>query len=80
MTKGCGELYCSVQCRDQHWLRGHKLLCVGPIPDDVAPSHPLVLYKMHAGETHLVSQSVSLHLPSAAEMDHEIMEHGVPII
>lgn len=42
-------MYCSPACRDAHWARGHRLLCVGPIREEEAGSHPLVLYKMHAG-------------------------------
>ena len=48
--QACGELYCSAACRDVHWARGHRLLCVGPVPEEQAGTHPLVLYKMHAGK------------------------------
>lgn len=50
MSQACGELYCSISCRDAHWARGHCFLCVGPIPEQEAGQHPLVLFKMHAGK------------------------------
>lgn len=65
-SQACGELYCSPSCRDEHWARGHRLLCVGPIPDDQAATHPLVLFKMHAVRTNeiflLVADVVALIL------------------
>lgn len=63
---GCGELYCSAVCRDAHWARGHRLLCVGPVPDSEAATHPLVLYKVHAMQSNeiflLVADVVALIL------------------
>jgi hypothetical protein len=63
---GCGELYCTPECRDEHWARGHRLLCVGHISDSEAATHPLVLYKMHAVQTNeiflLVADVVALVL------------------
>ncbi|CAN0395155.1 unnamed protein product, partial [Ectocarpus sp. 13 AM-2016] len=42
---GCGEVYCSPRCRSEHWDRCHRLLCVGPVPDEEAQSHPLVEFR-----------------------------------
>eukprot|EP01048_Picozoa_sp_COSAG05_P017662 COSAG05_NODE_2451_length_3047_cov_5.200136_2_plen_421_part_01 len=42
---GCGECYCSPQCRSAA-AGTHRLLCVGPIPDD-EPDHPLLRFKLH---------------------------------
>jgi len=42
---GCGEKYCSEECRNQSYVEHHQLLCVGPITD---PMHPLVLFKQYA--------------------------------
>ena len=30
---GCGEVYCSIECRDVHWQRCHQLLCTGSIDE-----------------------------------------------
>jgi hypothetical protein len=44
-------MYCSEACRDEHFsVRGHRLLCVGPVPEAEAAAHPLVQFKLHAGE------------------------------
>ncbi len=63
---GCGEIYCSAVCRDAHWARGHCLLCVGPVPESEAATHPLVLYKVHAMQSNeiflLVADVVALIL------------------
>jgi len=63
---GCGELYCTPECREEHWNRGHRLLCVGHISESEAATHPLVLYKMHALRTNeiflLVADVVALVL------------------
>ncbi|CBN78619.1 conserved unknown protein [Ectocarpus siliculosus] len=48
---GCGEVYCSPRCRSEHWERCHRLLCVGPVPDEEAQSHPLVEFRIHAMQT-----------------------------
>ncbi|CAM9191439.1 unnamed protein product [Ectocarpus sp. 4 AP-2014] len=48
---GCGEVYCSPRCRSEHWERCHRLLCVGPVPDEEAQSHPLVEFRVHAMQT-----------------------------
>lgn len=65
-TMRCGEMYCSQKCREEHWDRGHRLLCVGHIPEHEAGSHPLVQYKMHALRTNeiflLVADVVALVL------------------
>lgn len=45
-SQGCGEVYCSEDCRQQHFERCHHLLCVGPIPAEEAPSHPLVQFRV----------------------------------
>eukprot|EP00638_Chattonella_subsalsa_P003696 CAMPEP_0117749740 /NCGR_PEP_ID=MMETSP0947-20121206/9905_1 /TAXON_ID=44440 /ORGANISM="Chattonella subsalsa, Strain CCMP2191" /LENGTH=464 /DNA_ID=CAMNT_0005567679 /DNA_START=259 /DNA_END=1653 /DNA_ORIENTATION=- len=47
----CGEVYCSEACRDLHFRRCHRMLCTGPIPDEIAHEHPLIKFKMHAVET-----------------------------
>jgi len=63
---GCGELYCTPECREEHWARGHRLLCVGHISESEAATHPLVLYKMHAVQTNeiflLVADVIALVL------------------
>lgn len=43
---GCGEVYCSAACR-RAAAPSHRLLCVGPVPDDW-PDHPLLRFKLHA--------------------------------
>jgi len=46
---GCGELYCSEECRDRHWTaKGHRVLCTGAISEDEAVDHPLICFKVHA--------------------------------
>lgn len=30
---GCGEIYCSDECRDKAWSEYHALLCVGARPE-----------------------------------------------
>lgn len=47
----CGELYCSVVCQENHYSRCHKLLCVGNIAVEDAPTHPLIEFKMNSIET-----------------------------
>ena len=48
----CGEVYCSEQCRENHWsTKGHRLLCTGLISDDEADVHPLINFKIHAMTT-----------------------------
>lgn len=44
-SQGCGEFYCSQQCRSEAWERNHRFLCVGLITD---ANHPLVKFKEHA--------------------------------
>eukprot|EP00928_Gymnodinium_smaydae_P087001 TRINITY_DN71367_c0_g1_i1.p1 TRINITY_DN71367_c0_g1~~TRINITY_DN71367_c0_g1_i1.p1 ORF type:complete len:498 (+),score=112.77 TRINITY_DN71367_c0_g1_i1:76-1494(+) len=44
---GCGELYCSEQCRDAAYGHSHNLLCTGPITTE---DHPLLKFKYHALE------------------------------
>ena len=49
---GCGEFYCSEDCRDIHWERkGHKWLCTGPVREDEIETHPLIKFKVHATQT-----------------------------
>ncbi|CAN0450994.1 unnamed protein product, partial [Scytosiphon promiscuus] len=48
---GCGEVYCSSECRSDHWTRCHRLLCVGPISEEDAGDHPLVAFRIHAMQT-----------------------------
>ena len=47
---GCGSLYCSPSCRDDHAnMKGHHLVCVGPVDEE----HPLYIYNvlsMESGE------------------------------
>jgi len=50
-TQACGELYCSVKCRDQAWHGSHCMLCVGHVPDEEAAAHPLVQFKVFAVQT-----------------------------
>ena len=55
---GCGELYCSEECRESSWLHGHRLLCVGRCKDE---SHPLYQFKVLA-LTHCESFSLSAQI------------------
>ncbi|CAM9363677.1 unnamed protein product [Discosporangium mesarthrocarpum] len=48
---GCGEVYCSQECCEEHLERCHSLLCVGPVPEEDALSHPLVALRVHAMQT-----------------------------
>ncbi|CAM9352257.1 unnamed protein product [Choristocarpus tenellus] len=48
---GCGEVYCSPSCTDEHFTRCHGLLCVGPVPEEEAMTHPLVAFRVHAMKT-----------------------------
>lgn len=50
-SKNCGELYCSIECRNQHWKHTHNLTCTGDITDEEASSHPLIQFKTHAATT-----------------------------
>jgi len=47
-TGGCGELYCSIECRDLSFQLYHNFLCVGPIKEEDSTVHPLILFKQHA--------------------------------
>jgi hypothetical protein len=38
-------------CHQNHWCRGHKLLCTGSITDEEADSSSLLQFKIHACET-----------------------------
>eukprot|EP00752_Nemacystus_decipiens_P011537 g10245.t1 len=49
--EGCGEVYCSARCRSEHWSRSHRLLCVGPVPEEGAQDHPLIKFRVHAMQT-----------------------------
>ena len=53
----CGEVYCSEQCRDNHFLRGHDLLCTGLITEEEAEEHPLIRFKMFAISTNEVCET-----------------------
>lgn len=44
---GCGEEYCSEECRESAFVRYHHLLCVGQIS---STKHPLYQFKQHALE------------------------------
>lgn len=44
---GCGELYCSENCRDAHFRHSHNILCVGPVSNE---DDPLLKFKYHALE------------------------------
>jgi len=44
---GCGEVYCSEQCRADAKAQGHALLCVG----DSTEEDPLFVHKVHSMET-----------------------------
>lgn len=50
-TQACGELYCSVKCRDEAWRSSHCMLCVGHVLDEEAEAHPLVQFKVFAVQT-----------------------------
>ena len=47
----CGEVYCSIQCSELHWKRGHRLMCTGCISEEEARNHPLIQFKQHACAT-----------------------------
>jgi hypothetical protein len=48
----CGEFYCSIECRDNHWNNNvHKYLCTGNIPEEDAYSNALFKFKLHAAST-----------------------------
>lgn len=47
--QGCGEVYCSSECRAEHLKRCHHLLCVGPVPEEEAETHPLVAFRVSEG-------------------------------
>ena len=44
---GCGERYCDERCRDEHALRGHRVLCVGPLD---SWEHPIAALKLEAAQ------------------------------
>lgn len=46
-SQGCGEMYCSQQCRDTHFGCSHNLFCTGPIESE---DHPLLKFKYLALE------------------------------
>eukprot|EP01119_Soliformovum_irregulare_P018361 TRINITY_DN5607_c0_g1_i2.p2 TRINITY_DN5607_c0_g1~~TRINITY_DN5607_c0_g1_i2.p2 ORF type:complete len:399 (+),score=50.24 TRINITY_DN5607_c0_g1_i2:25-1221(+) len=70
---GCGELYCSEQCRTSAWERHHNMLCVGQI--DLA-SHALVRFKQHAIENHelflLAAQAIAVMMYHWRTNGHDI--------
>ena len=45
--QGCGQIYCSEECRARAWTSGHNKLCIGLIQD---LKHPLIQFKIHAME------------------------------
>ena len=47
----CGELYCSLECKNVHWSQGHYLLCTGLVNEEEASNHPLIRFKAHAVST-----------------------------
>jgi hypothetical protein len=46
-SRNCGEIYCSVACREKAWESSHRLLCVGDISEEDAPTHPLIELKVN---------------------------------
>ena len=51
-SRECGELYCSVGCRERHWERCHRFVCTGCIDEaEAAAGHPLIDFKLHAIDT-----------------------------
>lgn len=70
--QGCGEVYCSSECRAEHLKRCHHLLCVGPVPEEEAETHPLVAFRVHAMQTNeifllvgeVIAQTVAAAFPS----------------
>jgi len=50
-SKNCGELYCSNECRNQHWKYTHNLTCTGDVTEEEAPTHPLIKFKTHSATT-----------------------------
>jgi len=64
---GCGEVYCSEECRDAHWAHSHNLLCVGTIDQE---DHPLIRFKYHAiehADTLLLAAQAFAHLINRAK-------------
>jgi hypothetical protein len=48
---GCGECYCCHDCKTNHWLKSHQLLCTGRVPEEEGGSSPLIAFKTFAVET-----------------------------
>ncbi len=66
-TQGCGELYCSAECRDDAWQQGHRLLCVGRCRDETDPLFQFKMLALTHCETFLLAaQIICLHLCSSA--------------
>lgn len=76
-TKECGEMYCSVGCREKAWESSHRLLCVGEVSEEEAESHPLVQLKILAVTT---NEILLLAIQVVAEMvtRHESPGNSTP--
>ncbi len=76
----CGELYCSVACRNQHWnARGHKYLCTGQIGESQADTHPLIAFKMHAVQTNEIFLMVAdVFAELCAIYEEQCIKQGAP--
>jgi len=66
-TQGCGELYCTAECRDDAWHQGHRMLCVGRCRDETDPLFQFKMLALTHCETFLLAaQIICLHLCSAS--------------
>ena len=79
----CGEFYCSIDCRDNHWNNCHQLLCTGGIPDIEAESHALIQFKIHAiatNEIFLLVADIFANLCLEYERDEDRMKNILKIL
>ena len=66
----CGEIYCSEGCAEQHWRKGHCLLCTGALEEDA----PLVQFKIYAMESNEIFLMAADHFASiCAEVDARLI-------
>lgn len=72
----CGELYCSEQCRVEHWHnRGHRLLCTGHLDT----TDPLVQFKIHAVQTNEIFLLVADIYAVTVDSIERKLEQSVPL-
>jgi hypothetical protein len=83
---GCGEYYCSDECRQSHWFqKGHKFLCTGLLSEEDAMESPLFQYKTFCLETNEIFLLVAnilaefcsyMDMQSASKEDISSMAHS----